>query len=322
MPKITWDAVGDRYYESGLDNGVLYLPDGSAVPWNGLTSINESLDRSAEAVFLDGSKINDVVKLGTFTATLSAVTYPNELDEINGAEELRSGVHLNEQPQKTFALCYRTKIGNDFEGSEAGYKIHIVYNITAIPSEKTYATASDDPSLVEFEWELFTTPEHIEGYRPSAYMVINTAELDPWLLEEIEAILYGTNYANASLLSMNDLVSYINNWFRIKITDNGNGTWTAETKYPGFIIFVEEGEFLIKDANAIFTEDDVYILSDTKDVKDAPNIKIVDNGDGTWTASTSNDNLIVTTSADGTYEIRDANVTYLDTFTYQLSDSF
>jgi hypothetical protein len=321
MPKINWDLLGDKAYESGLDHGVLYLPDGSAVPWNGLTSVSENLNRSTEPVFLDGSKISDIVSLGTFSASLSAVTYPNELDLLEGAIPLRNGVYLEEQPHQPFGLCYRTKIGNDLDGDEAGYKIHIVYNITAIPSDRTYASAGSDPSLVEFEWELSTVPEYLEGYRPSAYMVIKTHELDPLLLKDIERILYGDSYSDAALIPMNELVAYINDWFRIKITDNGDGTWTAFTNF-GYIFLLEDGEFTITSANAIFLDEETYTLTDTKDIHDIPNIKIIDNGNGTWTASTSFDNLITVSEDGDTYQIIDANVTYLDSNTYTLSDSF
>lgn len=317
MPEINWDKLSNKFYESGLDRGVLYLPDGSAVPWNGLVSVDQNFDVDLESVYMDGVKLNDLVTLGTFSASLSSVTYPVELDELNGSYKLRNGVYLEEQPPEAFALSYRTKVYNN-DGSLKDYKIHIIYNVIAVPESKTYSTISDDPSLVEFEWELFATPEHITGYRPSSYVVIKVNELDPMLKEQIEKILYGSPLTNASLLPMQDLINYINNWFRIKITDNEDGTWTAESDYNYIFLYPDE-EFRIEYANATFIDNDTYILTDTKDIKEVPDVKITDNGDGTWTASSSVPGSIVVTG--DTYQLNNVTVEYLTQTTYLLSDS-
>ena len=136
MPILEWDKVGERYYETGIDRGVLYMPDGSAVPWNGLTSVIEHFDKSTSPVYYDGMKISDLVSLGDFSATMKAVTYPEEFVEIEGSAKLRNGLFVGDQPPQTFCLCYRTKIGNDVDGVDSGYKIHLIYNLTAIPSDK------------------------------------------------------------------------------------------------------------------------------------------------------------------------------------------
>ena len=317
MPVINWDNVGERTYESGLDRGVLYLPDGSAVPWNGLTSISEKVEKSVDSVFYDGAKISDLVTMGSFSASLSAMTYPEEMDLIEGTRELRNGVFLGEQSPTTFGLCYRTTMSNDFD-AEAGYKIHVVYNITAVPSDRNYASLNDSPEVVEFEWDLTTTPEHLDGFRPSAHMVIKTADLDPWLLAEIEEILYGGTVAAASLIPMDELVDKINNWFRVQITDNGDGTFTARSDYAGYIFVLSGDKFQINNANVIYTDDNTYLLSDTKDIKEVLTIKIIDNGDGTWRASAEAEFISV---VDGFFTINNATTTSLDASTYLLSDT-
>lgn len=320
MPKLVWDKVGSKTYESGLDRGVLYLPNGTAVPWNGLTSVEENLNRSVSSIFYEGLKVGESIDLGSFSATLSAFTYPEELDELEGARNIRRGFSLDEQPMSTFGLSYRTRIGDDINGDVGGgYKIHIIYNVTAIPSNTSYSTIVENSEAIEFQWDLTTTPVELPGFRGSASITIKTNDLDPLLLEEIESILYGSGSADASLLPMDELVAYINDWFRLKITDNGDGTWTAYTKYEGYIFFLPDEGFRLENANATYIDDHTFTLSDTKDLTDIPRIKITNNGDGTWTASTSDTGLIEIVG--DTFTIYNANMEMIDAITYTLSDT-
>lgn len=322
MPELVWDRVGDRVFETGLDKGVLYLPDGSAVPWNGLTSVIEHFQRELVPVYFDGMKISDLVVLGDFSATMRAVTYPEEFAEIEGMASNKSGLFYTEQPPQLFGLCYRTQVGNDVEGAEAGYKLHIIYNLVAIPTDKTYATVSNDPSLVEFEWEISAVPEEVPGFRPTAQIIIDSRDFDGWLLQKLEEMFYGTQAVNAALIPMPDLITYINEWARIKIIDNGDGTWTAITAREGMIEYDYDGwgSFRILGANAIFLTDDTFEISDATDASSVPQIKIYNNGDGTWTAETDQDGLIVMTGPDS-FEIRNANVIWLADDHYQISDT-
>lgn len=321
MPILVWDRVEDRQFESGLDRGVLYLPDGSAVPWNGLTSVIEHFNKESSPVYFDGMKISDLVTLGEFAATMKAITYPDEFVELEGALEAKRGVLYSDQMPKPFGLCYRTLVGDSQNGSEVGYKIHIIYNVTAIPSDKNYATLDDQPSLVEFEWSITAIPEELPGFRPTAHLIIETEKIDPWMLEEIEEFLYGSSGADARLLPMAELASYIANWFRIKITDNGDGTWTATADRDGFIFVDDDTQLLtIVGANAIFLDDVTYQLSDTADISQVPQIKIVDNGDGTWTASTDQD-ILIDVDEDGMFTIKNATLIYSDANTYRITDT-
>lgn len=322
MPELVWDKVGDRTFESGLDRGVLYLPGCVAVPWNGLTEVVENFDKETSPVYFDGMKISDLVVLGDFSATMKAVTYPDEFIEVEGLGRMREGLFLGDQPPKTFGLCYRTQVGNDFEGPVAGYKIHIIYNVTAIPSQKTMATISGDPNLTEFEWTLTAIPEEVPGFRPSAHVVVDTRTLDPYLIAQIEQMLYGNTYADACLLPMSDLVDLIDGWFRVKIIDNLDGTWTAITIYDGIIVYLDPVDtiFQILGVNAVYLNDYTYIVKDTIDASEIPQILIIDNGDGTWTASTDHDNLIVPIDAT-TVEIRNANTVPAGTDRYRISNT-
>lgn len=321
MPVLTWDKPIDRVYETGLDKGVLYLPDGSAVPWNGLTSIIEQFDREVSPIYYDGMKVNDLVVLGDFKATMRAITYPDEFSEIEGLGAPRDGVFFGDQRSQAFGLCYRVQIGNSLEGDTVGYKIHIIYNLTAIPSDKTYASTTNDPSLVEFEWNLTAIPEEVPGYAPTAHIIIDSTKIDPWLLEDLEIKLYGSTAADASLIPMPDLVAFLTEWYRVKIIDNEDGTWTAISQRDGFIfIDPEERLFTIINVNAVYIDEDTFIISDTADIFDVPQIKITDNGNGTWTASTDQDNLIVMVS-ETEFEIRNATADFLSATEYRITDT-
>lgn len=322
MAALVWDKVGDRDFESGLDKGVLYLPDGSGVPWNGLTSVIEKFDKDASPVYFDGKKIQDLIVLGDFAATLKAITYPEEFDELEGLGTLRPGVHISDQEPKTFGLAYRTMIGNDLDGAESAYKIHLLWNVTALPNDKTYASVSNDPSLVEFEWNLVATPEDVPGFRPTAHFVLNSDELDPWMLEDIEIQLYGASGADAVLLPMSDLFAFMSAWYRVKITDNGDGSWTADTLRDGLISFLDAPptEFQIIGVNALYVNDYTFQISDTNDASDVPEIAIEWHTDGTWTATATSDALI-TVNLDGTFEVLNANAVFIDADTYQLQNT-
>lgn len=263
MSILQWDAAGERQYEAGVERGVLYPPDKTPVPWNGLISVEESFDRAVSPIYYDGMKISDEVELGDFAATLSAMTYPDEFLELEGMVEMKSGVYASDQRPQMFGLSYRTKVGNDVLGQDAGYKIHLLYNVTAIPSSKSYTTVSDQLSATQFQWNITAVPEEVPGIRPTAHFIINSLETDPWLMEELEEILYGTETTEPYLIPLPDLVTYIRDWFRIKITDNGDGTWTAETKRDGAIQMLPNDMFEIDDVNAAYSSPTMFTISDS-----------------------------------------------------------
>lgn len=196
--KIEWDKTGERLFETGVDRGVLYpqatggtYPQG--VPWNGLTNVTES-PSGAEAtpLYADNIKYLNLLSTEEFGATIEAYTYPDEFGECNGERDLKAGVHIGQQGRKPFGLCYRTKIGNDTDGNEHGYKIHIIYGALAAPSEKSYGTINDSPEAITFSWEVKTTPVTVTGFKPTASLVIDSTKINSADLTALEQILYGT----------------------------------------------------------------------------------------------------------------------------------
>lgn len=204
MTEITWDKVGERVFETGVDHGVLYVPDAqgvyaSGVAWNGLTTVTESPSGAeASPQYADNIKYLNLVSDEQFGATVEALTYPDEFGQFDGTAQPEPGVFLGQQSRKAFGLCYRTKVGNDLEGTDYGYKLHLVYGAQAKPSEKAYATMNDSPEAITFSWEVTTSPVSVgtiagKSYKPTASLTIDSTKVDPAALAELEAILYGTD---------------------------------------------------------------------------------------------------------------------------------
>ena len=197
MSKIVWDKTGERFYETGVKNGVLYPLDAQGtyskgVAWNGLTAVTESPSGAeATALYADDIKYLNLISNEEFGATIEAYTYPDEFAECDGSATLVKGVAIGQQTRKTFGLCYRTTLGNDAQGNDYGYKIHIIYGALAAPSEKAYASINDSPDAVTFSWEVTTTPVSVDNFKPTASLVIDSTKADPTKLAALEVILYG-----------------------------------------------------------------------------------------------------------------------------------
>lgn len=197
MSKLVWDNTGDRLYETGVKNGVLYVQSSSGtypkgVAWNGLTAVTES-PSGAEAtpLYADDIKYLNLMSAEEFGATIEAYTYPEEFEACDGSASLVDGVSIGQQKRTPFGLCYRTTIGNDTDGNDHGYKLHIIYGALASPSEKAYATINDSPEAITFSWEVTTTPVNVTGFKPTASIVIDSTKVDPTCLAALEEILYG-----------------------------------------------------------------------------------------------------------------------------------
>lgn len=196
MTKIVWDKAGERYYETGVKNAVLYpFASGSyskGVAWNGIISVTESpTGGEATPLYADDIKYLNLVSNEDFGATIEAYTYPDEFAECNGERKLATGVKISMQERKTFGLSYKTTIGNDTEGTGKGYKLHLVYGCLAAPSEKQYNTINDDPEAITFSWEISTTPVECSGFKPTSHIEIDSRTADPTKLAELEKMLYG-----------------------------------------------------------------------------------------------------------------------------------
>ena len=198
MPgRISWDDTGKRLYETGVDRGVLY-PVGlegaysNGVAWNGLTAVTESPSGAeATALYADNIKYLNLYSAEEFGATIEAYTYPDEFAVCDGSAEIEQGVTIGQQARKSFGLCYRTMLGNDVDGTDHGYKLHLIYGAMASPSEKAYATINDSPEAITFSWEITTTPVNVTGMKPTACLTIDSTKCDAEKLEALETILYG-----------------------------------------------------------------------------------------------------------------------------------
>lgn len=224
MTKLSWDQAGERTFKTGVDRGVLYLPT-KAVAWNGLTSLEESSSMTMNSYYQDGIKYLDYQVLGDFAATLKAFTYPDEFEECLGRHTKGSGLFFHDQPPISFGLSYRTRDGNDLEGVDAGYTIHVVYNLRAVPDASSFESIGADVAPVEFSWALTGTPEFSVGHRPTAHVSFKSSDLGFGMLQQIEDMLYGTDIDVPYLPSLAELIDTIDN--PVAITDNGDGTWTA-----------------------------------------------------------------------------------------------
>lgn len=198
MSKLTWDQVGQRNYETGVDRGVLYpFADGkygTGVAWNGLVSVTESPSGAeANAVYADNVKYLNLISAEEFGASVEAYTYPPEFAPCDGSAEITTGVFIGQQKRSPFGLCYRTMLGNDTDGTDLGYKIHIIYGAMATPSEKAYTSVNDTPEALTFSWDITTTPVAVKDHKPTACLTIDSTKCAEGALAKIEAKLYGSD---------------------------------------------------------------------------------------------------------------------------------
>lgn len=213
MSRLTWDNTGERYYETGVKQGVLYpiQTDGKysvGVAWNGLTAVTESPSGAeTTALYADDIKYLNLISTEEFGATIEAYTYPDEFAECDGSAALADGIMLGQQKRKTFGLCYKTTVGNDVDGNDYGYKLHLIYGCLAAPSEKAYATINDSPEAITFSWEVSTTPVNVAGFKPTSQITIDStkiAEGKKAKLTELEDILYGKDGTGVARLPLPD----------------------------------------------------------------------------------------------------------------------
>lgn len=211
MAPLTWDDVGEKVYETGVDHGVLYLPDtdgvyNTGVAWNGLTTVTESPTGAApSAQYADNIKYLNLISAEEFGGTIEAFTYPEEFAACDGTELPAPGVAVGQQTRRSFGMSYRTKVGNDVDGMDHGYKLHLLYGALAAPSQKAYATVNDSPAAIAFSWDVSTTPVPVTDYKPTSLIVIDSTVVDPTDLASLEDLLYGAG-AIAAALPMPDAV--------------------------------------------------------------------------------------------------------------------
>jgi len=205
MSKLVWDQTGERFYETGVNQGVLYIRgEGGTYPkgvaWNGLISVTESPSGAEPTpIYADNIKYLNLMSTEEFGATIEAYTYPDEFAQCDGSAEIATGVMIGQQNRKVFGLSYKTTLGNDIDGTDYGYKLHLIYGALAAPSEKGYSTINDSPEAITFSWEVATTPVSVTGFKPTASITIDSTKADPTKLAALEDILYGSEESEARL---------------------------------------------------------------------------------------------------------------------------
>lgn len=210
MTKLLWGQVGGRRFEAGVDQAALYLTSGEVIPWTGLISIEENFgDSTTNPIYYDGIKTGDTQVPGDFSATLKVMSYPKALLNLVGVKEIDTGLFVDCQQPKPFNLCYRSLVGNDLNGLEHGYKLHLLYNLTAITDNLTYATLSNETKPVEIGISLYGVPDKAPGYRPTAHVILDSTLMAPDIFESLETILYGDDTNDPRFPTIDELVQFV-----------------------------------------------------------------------------------------------------------------
>lgn len=261
MAKIEWDNISERTYQTGVDHGVLYPQEGPAVPWNGLVGMEESANSELKSYYLDGVKFLENLSPGEFQGKLKAITYPEEFDQIMGLAIVTPGLIVTEQQPKSFNLSYRTLVGNPIEGTDYGYKIHILYNLLADPDTRTYQTMSGADQPMEFVWNLTGTPPKIHKFRPTVHVVIDSRTTPIDILALLEARLYGSETASPNFPTIMEVGEYFGYLGALIIIDNGDGTWTALDESETYINMLNDTTFEIENTDTVIVGDSYNISS-------------------------------------------------------------
>lgn len=261
MSRLIWDKVGERFYESGIDRGVLYVDGQPGIAWTGLTSVVEHPSGGSQrAYYIDGVKYLNVPSSEEFEATINAFTYPNEFAQCDGTTQVHHGLFISQQTRKSFGLSYRTRIGNDLTGTDHGYKIHIVYNALATPSQRTNKTFESSIDPFDFSWDITTRPPASTGYKRTAHLVIDSRLTNPQTISAVEDILYGTDSNAARIPSLVELVNVFETNTVLTVTDHGDGTYTV-TGPPEAIQMLDSTTFQITWPSAVYIDAESYTIS-------------------------------------------------------------
>jgi hypothetical protein len=263
MTKLVWNAVGSRVYEAGLDRGVLYLDGQVGIPWSGLTGVAESPSGGdPKPFYLDGMKYLNLAAVEEFEATLTAFTYPVEFSACDGTGRPRPSLFLGQQRRTSFGLCYRTKVGNDLEATDYGYKIHLIYNALVSPTERNFGTMGGNSDISDFSWKITTKAIAFPGYKPTSHLVVDSRFVDPSILSKVEEALYGSDSVNAHLPDFAELLSLLDDPLAFSVTDNSDGTFTVEAPSTYMTIDTNIGFFNLNWPTAVDNGNDTITISD------------------------------------------------------------
>lgn len=265
MTALKWDEPDEREFQIGVDRGVLYPSDGPGVAWNGLTGIEESADTELKSYYLDGVKFLENLFPGDYQGKMTAFTYPEEFERIQGMGSMDPGFYFHDQPAKSFGLSYRTRIGNAIEGADFSYRVHLLYNVFANPDAIGFTTLEDsNVTPVQFSWSLTGTPPKMKApFRPTVHVSLDLTETDPDTLHSIETILYGTEDADPRQPSIDELAQFFGYLGALIIVDHGDGTWSAIDSSDTYISMLDPTTFQIANADATYLDEDMYTVSST-----------------------------------------------------------
>lgn len=259
--RLVWDQIGSRIFETGLDRGVLYPTNSSGVVWNGLLSVEQDLSgASVESLYFSGKKFFDFYRKEDFSGTIKAITYPDKIMEIEGYELVSGGAYFDNQAASRFGLSYRTLLGNDVNGLDFGYRIHLLYNLTAVPLDVGYSSINEEIDPTEFSWKVYSIPENHINYAPISHIIIDSRKILNSNLLALEDILYGSTSSAPRLPSITEVIALIGNASVITIIDNGDGTWTAVGP-DSDITMLDATTFQITNANATYLDENTYNIS-------------------------------------------------------------
>lgn len=260
MARLTWDSIGGRLYQRGVDRGVLYPKVGDGVAWSGLTSVDvHPSGGTAKAYYIDGRKYLIVPSPEEFVASIKAYTYPEEFLDSDGTGRVHSGLFITQQRRVPFGFSYRTMIGNDIT-EEYGYKIHLVYNAVAEPSNRSNNTIGSSGDALEFSWEITAVPTETPGYKPAAHFEIDTRSSNPSAVADVEAILYGTTENAPRLPTLAELIEVFDTYAVFSVTDSGGGAVTLDGPDDAFV-FPDADTVQVTWPSIIVVDDDTYSMS-------------------------------------------------------------
>ena len=261
---LEWDKSGEKLYETGIDRGVLQVGIEPPVVWNGLTEVSDDSSADRTSYYLDGVKFLENVTPAEYAGKLSAYTYPDDFDRVLGIYHVSEGLSFYEQRPRSFNLSYRTKIGNDIDGVDHGYRIHFLYNLMATEDSKAFGSISDQPNAETFSWALSGTPPvGITGYRPTVHISVNSLKADPTLLGDLEDVLYGTDMEEPRFPSIEEVLVIFGGVDGLSIINNGDGSWQAVDPSDDFITMIDSDTFRIAGANGSYSDPVTYQISDT-----------------------------------------------------------
>lgn len=235
MTKVDWSAIGGRYYEAGIDRGVLFVDSNPGVPWIGLVSVSQSNSGGQSSPrYLDGVKISNRSSPEEFEGTIEAFTYPIEFERCDGTYRTDNGLRVTQQRRKSFNMAYRSKIGNEIQGLESGYKLHLLYNLMAEPSDRGYQTLKEQTDPQTFSWKVTSRAVAVEGYRPSAHYIVDSRDVPAPLLASLEDLLYGTDDADPSIPTPGELFFLFDSYL--------DTTYDAGTPYTPVFVTYDAGD--------------------------------------------------------------------------------